>query len=58
MGNVEEIIQRMREECKGCPFLGEHDCKADPYLDGCYKEKKNKLKGNDDALAKQRVVMK
>ena len=44
MGNVEEIIQRMREECEGCPFLGEHDCKVDPYLDGCYKKKRTNLK--------------
>ena len=40
MENVEEIIKKLREECEGCPLLGEYDCKADPYTDGCYKENK------------------
>ena len=37
-----KIIKKMREECEGCPHLGEYDCKADPYIDGCYKEKNKK----------------
>ena len=40
MENIEEIIKKMREECECCPYLGEYDCKADPYIDGCYKENK------------------
>ena len=40
MENVEEIIKKLREECEGCPLLGEYDCKANPYTDGCYKENK------------------
>ena len=39
MENTEEIIKALREECEGCPYLGEYDCKADPYIDGCWKEK-------------------